>query len=130
MNKGLLLLLVAAVFYCYAAGAEVLLVKAMNSDPVHVILPLGTALLLNGYWPLQLLMYFLVKSRAKNPRPLTASLVKGYMVIGVLAGLVSALRCACASLTPHPAGQTTKTLRPKDPGDQDPKTRQTKTRRP
>jgi drug/metabolite transporter (DMT)-like permease len=57
------------------------------------MLPLGTALLLNGYWPLQLVMYAVVWSRTKTPRPLTGKLVGGYLVIGVLAGLVSALRC-------------------------------------
>ena len=53
---------------------------------MHVVLPLGTALLLNGYWPLQLIMYGVVHSRTANPRPLTAKLVKGYMIIGMLAG--------------------------------------------
>jgi len=33
MNKGVLALLVAACFYCYASGAEVLLVKLMNIKP-------------------------------------------------------------------------------------------------
>jgi hypothetical protein len=45
MNRALLVLLVAAGFYCYASGAEVLLVKLMNTKPVSVLLPLGTALL-------------------------------------------------------------------------------------
>jgi hypothetical protein len=78
----------------------VLLVKLMNSDPVHVMLPLGTALLLNGYWPLQLVVYAVVWSRTKTPRPLTGKLVGGYLVIGVLAGLVSALRCIGISYMP------------------------------
>ena len=100
MNRGVAVLLVAALFYCYASSAEVLLVKLMNSDPVHVMLPLGTALLLNGYWPLQLVVYAVVWSRTKTPRPLTGKLVGGYLVIGVLAGLVSALRCIGISYMP------------------------------
>jgi hypothetical protein len=77
MNRGLLVLLAAACCYCYAAGAEVLLVKFMNSKPVSVILPLGTALLLNGYWPLQGLMYAVVWKNTAKPRPLTLKLNYG-----------------------------------------------------
>ena len=100
MNSGLVVLLVAACCYCYAAGAEVLLVKVMNSKPVSVLLPLGTALLLNGYWPLQGLMYAVVWKNTAQPRPLTFKLVRGYAVIGSVAALVSGLRCIGISYMP------------------------------
>ena len=96
MSKGAITLLVAAVFYCYASGAEVLLVKLMNIKPPHgagVLLPLGTALLLNGYWPIQLVMYRFVWSKTASPRPLTWKHVRGYAIIGTMAAAVSALRC-------------------------------------
>jgi hypothetical protein len=93
LNRGVVVLLVAAGLYCYASGAEVLLVKVMNSDAVSVLLPLGTALLLNGYWPLQLILYGLVYRSTANPRPLTLKLVRGYAIIGFVAGAVSGLRC-------------------------------------
>ena len=35
LNRGAITLLVAAAFYCYASGAEVLLVKLMNAKPPH-----------------------------------------------------------------------------------------------
>jgi hypothetical protein len=104
MNKGTLTLLVAAIFYCYASGAEVLLVKLMNIKPENggagVLLPLGTALLLNGYWPLQLAMYRVVYGRTANPRPLTWKHIRGYAIIGMFAGVVSGLRCVGINYMP------------------------------
>ena len=103
LNKGALTLLVAAAFYCYASGAEVLLVKLMNSKPPRgagVLLPLGTALLLNGYWPIQLLMYRFVWAKTASPRPLTWKHVRGYAIIGVMAAAVSGLRCVGINYMP------------------------------
>jgi len=54
---------------------------------------LGTALLLNGYWPLQLILYGFVYKNTAKPRPLTGKIVKGYVVIGMMAAVVSGLRC-------------------------------------
>ena len=56
---------------------------------------LPQALLLNGYWPLQLLMYAAVHRATKSPRPLKWWHVRGYLVIGVIAGL------ACHGLVCH-----------------------------
>ena len=54
---------------------------------------LGTALLLNGYWPLQLILYGFVYKNTAKPRPLTGKIAKGYVVIGMMAAVVSGLRC-------------------------------------
>eukprot|EP01043_Picozoa_sp_COSAG02_P043268 COSAG02_NODE_3756_length_6279_cov_4.967314_5_plen_197_part_00 len=104
LNRGAITLLVAALFYCYASGAEVLLVKLMNARPAvggaGVLLPLGTALLLNGYWPIQLVMYRFVLAKTASPRPLTWKHVRGYAIIGTMAAAVSGLRCVGINYMP------------------------------
>eukprot|EP01043_Picozoa_sp_COSAG02_P008809 COSAG02_NODE_288_length_25612_cov_29.808529_9_plen_375_part_00 len=103
LSRGAITLLLAAALYCYASGAEVLLVKLMNAKPPRgagVLLPLGTALLLNGYWPIQLLMYRFVWAKTASPRPLTWKHVRGYAIIGVMAAAVSGLRCVGINYMP------------------------------
>ena len=71
----------------------------MNKN-VKVLLPLGSALLLNGYWPLQAIMYFFVHRASSNPRPLTWKHVRGYLIVGSVASFVSALRCVGMNYMP------------------------------
>ena len=86
----LVLLLFLCVMYCFASASEVLLVKGLNHYDVEMAVL--TAMLLNGYWPVQLVMYAALRN--KHPtRPLTFRVVKGHIIIGAVAALVSLLRC-------------------------------------
>ena len=91
MPRELGALVVLAGLYCLASASEVLLVKGLNQQTVEF--PVLTSALLNGYWPLQLAMYFLLLCRADDPRFLTWPILRGYLVVGFIATGVSLLRC-------------------------------------
>ena len=91
MPRELGVLVVLAGLYCLASASEVLLVKGLNQQTVEF--PVLTSALLNGYWPLQLAMYFLLLCRADDPRYLTWPILRGYLVVGFIATGVSLLRC-------------------------------------
>lgn len=90
-GSGRVLLVGLAAVYCFASASEVLFVKGLNAQGIEF--PVLTSALLNSYWPLQLAMYVALARRATNYRRLTWPIVRGYMVIGVLATAVSLLRC-------------------------------------
>ena len=83
MPRELGVLVVLAGLYCLASASEVLLVKGLNQQTVEF--PVLTSALLNGYWPLQLAMYFLLLCRADDPRFLTWPILRGYLVVGFIA---------------------------------------------
>ena len=89
MPRELGALVVLAGLYCLASASEVLLVKGLNQQTVEF--PVLTSALLNGYWPLQLAMYFLLLCRADDPRFLTWPILRGYLVVGFIATGVSLL---------------------------------------
>jgi|EP01046_Picozoa_sp_COSAG06_P039259 drug/metabolite transporter (DMT)-like permease len=89
--RGRALLVGLAAVYCCASASEVLFVKGLNAK--GVVFPVLTSALLNGYWPLQLVMYCALARSTANYRRLTWAIVRGYLIVGVVATGVSLLRC-------------------------------------
>lgn len=73
----------------FAAG-EVWLIKGFNK--MDIDLPIFCAIMLNGYWPLQLIVYIVLRSRSGKKRELSRRKILSYAVIGCNAAVICLFR--------------------------------------
>jgi drug/metabolite transporter (DMT)-like permease len=84
------MIVVVIVGYVIAAASEIWTIKALNYE-YNAEFPTLTALVLNGYWPVQMLLYY--HARHTQPAPIRKYFPwKAYALIGFSAGCVSFMR--------------------------------------